>query len=112
MIQKLFLKFYRFLKINYSYFIPQINEHFTNIDNRTKESTAYLQTLISENLNNIKSYLEKITEDVLSKTTQSIYENNRQFKYEISEHISQCKMKKYKIHLEKILQKLINKYNY
>lgn len=72
--------------------IPQINEHFTNIDNRTKESTAYLQTLISENLNNIKSYLEKITEDVLSKTTQSIYENNRQFKYEISEHISQCKM--------------------
>ena len=34
--------------------IPQINEHFTNIDNRTKESTAYLQTLISENLNNIK----------------------------------------------------------
>ena len=64
--------------------IPQINEHFTNIDNRTKESTAYLQTLISENLNNIKSYLEKITEDVLSKTTQSIYENNRQFKYEIS----------------------------
>ena len=26
MIQKLFLKFYRFLKINYSYFIPQINE--------------------------------------------------------------------------------------
>lgn len=72
--------------------IPQINEHFTNIDNRTKETTAYLQTLISENLNNIKSYLEKITEDVLSKTTQSIYENNRQFKYEISEHISQCKM--------------------
>ena len=72
--------------------IPQINEHFTNIDNRTKESTAYLQTLISENLNNIKSYLEKITEDVLSKTTQSIYENNRQFKYEISEHISQCKI--------------------
>ena len=72
--------------------IPQINEHFTNIDNRTKESTAYLQTLISENLNNIKSYLEKITEDVLSKTTQSIYENNIQFKYEISEHISQCKM--------------------
>ena len=72
--------------------IPQINEHFTNIDNRTKESTAYLQTLISENLNNIKSYLEKITEDVLSKTTQSIYENNRQIKYEISEHISQCKM--------------------
>lgn len=72
--------------------IPQINEHFTNIDSRTKESTAYLQTLISENLNNIKSYLEKITEDVLSKTTQSIYENNRQFKYEISEHISQCKM--------------------
>ena len=72
--------------------IPQINEHFTNIDNRTKESTAYLQTLISENLNNIKSYLEKLTEDVLSKTTQSIYENNRQFKYEISEHISQCKM--------------------
>lgn len=72
--------------------IPQINEHFTNIDNRTKESTAYLQTLISENLKNIKSYLEKITEDVLSKTTQSIYENNRQFKYEISEHISQCKM--------------------
>lgn len=72
--------------------IPQINEHFTNIDNRTKESTAYLQTLISENLNNIKSYLEKITEEVLSKTTQSIYENNRQFKYEISEHISQCKM--------------------
>ena len=72
--------------------IPQINEHFTNIDNRTKESTAYLQTLISENLNNIKSYLEKITEDVLSKSTQSIYENNRQFKYEISEHISQCKM--------------------
>ena len=72
--------------------IPQINEHFTNIDNRTKESTAYLQTLISENLNNIKSYLEKITEDVSSKTTQSIYENNRQFKYEISEHISQCKM--------------------
>lgn len=72
--------------------IPQINEHFTNIDNRTKESTAYLQTLISENLNNIKSYLEKITEYVLSKTTQSIYENNRQFKYEISEHISQCKM--------------------
>lgn len=72
--------------------IPQINEHFTNIDNRTKESTAYLQTLISENLNNIKSYLEKITEDVLSKTTQSVYENNRQFKYEISEHISQCKM--------------------
>lgn len=72
--------------------IPQINEHFTNIDNRTKESTTYLQTLISENLNNIKSYLEKITEDVLSKTTQSIYENNRQFKYEISEHISQCKM--------------------
>lgn len=72
--------------------IPQINEHFTNIDNRTKESTAYLQTLISENLNNIKSYLEKITEDVLSKTTQSIYENNRQFKYEISEYISQCKM--------------------
>ena len=72
--------------------IPQIKEHFTNIDNRTKESTAYLQTLISENLNNIKSYLEKITEDVLSKTTQSIYENNRQFKYEISEHISQCKM--------------------
>ena len=72
--------------------IPQINEHFTNIDNRTKESTAYLQTLIYENLNNIKSYLEKITEDVLSKTTQSIYENNRQFKYEISEHISQCKM--------------------
>ena len=72
--------------------IPQINEHFTNIDNRTKESTAYLQTLISENLNNIKSYLEKITEDVLSKTTQSIYENNRQFKYEISEHISKCKM--------------------
>ena len=72
--------------------IPQIDEHFTNIDNRTKESTAYLQTLISENLNNIKSYLEKITEDVLSKTTQSIYENNRQFKYEISEHISQCKM--------------------
>ncbi len=72
--------------------IPQINEHFTNIDYRTKESTAYLQTLISENLNNIKSYLEKITEDVLSKTTQSIYENNRQFKYEISEHISQCKM--------------------
>lgn len=72
--------------------IPQINEHFTNIDNSTKESTAYLQTLISENLNNIKSYLEKITEDVLSKTTQSIYENNRQFKYEISEHISQCKM--------------------
>ena len=72
--------------------IPQINEHFTNIDNRTKESTAYLQTLIAENLNNIKSYLEKITEDVLSKTTQSIYENNRQFKYEISEHISQCKM--------------------
>lgn len=72
--------------------IPQINEHFTNIDNRTKESTAYLQTLISENINNIKSYLETITEDVLSKTTQSIYENNRQFKYEISEHISQCKM--------------------
>lgn len=72
--------------------IPQINEHFTNIDNRTKETTAYLQTLISENINNIKSYLEKITEDVLSKTTQSIYENNRQFKYEISEHISQCKM--------------------
>lgn len=72
--------------------IPQINEHFTNIDSRTKESTAYLQTLISENLNNIKSYLEKITEDVLSKTTQSVYENNRQFKYEISEHISQCKM--------------------
>lgn len=72
--------------------IPQINEHFTNIDNRTKESTAYLQTAISKNLNNIKSYLEKITEDVLSKTTQSIYENNRQFKYEISEHISQCKM--------------------
>lgn len=72
--------------------IPQINEHFTNIDNRTKESTAYLQTAISENINNIKSYLEKITEDVLSKTTQSIYENNRQFKYEISEHISQCKM--------------------
>ncbi|MDY3958171.1 hypothetical protein [Romboutsia timonensis] len=72
--------------------IPQINEHFTNIDNRTKESTDYLQTLISKNLNNIKSYLEKITEDVLSKTTQSIYENNRQFKYEISEHISQCKM--------------------
>ena len=72
--------------------IPQINEHLTNIDNRTKESTAYLQTLISENLNNIKSYLEKITEEVLSKTTQSIYENNRQFKYEISEHISQCKM--------------------
>ena len=72
--------------------IPQINEHFTNIDNRTKESTAYLQTLISENINSIKSYLEKITEDVLSKTTQSIYENNRQFKYEISEHISQCKM--------------------
>lgn len=77
--------------------IPQINEHFTNIDNRTKESTAYLQTLISENLNNIKSYLEKITEDVLSKTTQSIYENNRQFKYEISEHISQCKMLIYSI---------------
>lgn len=72
--------------------IPQINEYFTNIDNRTKESTAYLQTLISENINNIKSYLETITEDVLSKTTQSIYENNRQFKYEISEHISQCKM--------------------
>lgn len=72
--------------------IPQINEHFTNIDNRTKESTAYLQTAISENINNIKSYLEKITEDVLAKTTQSIYENNRQFKYEISEHISQCKM--------------------
>lgn len=72
--------------------IPQINEHFTNIDNRTKETTAYLQTAISENINNIKSYLEKITEDVLSKTTQSIYENNRQFKYEISEHISQCKM--------------------
>ena len=72
--------------------IPQINEHFTNIDNRTKESTAYLQTLISENINSIKSYLETITEDVLSKTTQSIYENNRQFKYEISEHISQCKM--------------------
>ena len=72
--------------------IPQIKEHFTNIDNRTKESTAYLQTLISENINNIKSYLETITEDVLSKTTQSIYENNRQFKYEISEHISQCKM--------------------
>ena len=72
--------------------IPQINEHFTNIDNLTKESTSYLQTLISEKLNNIKSYLEKITEDVLSKTTQSIYENNRQFKYEISEHISQCKM--------------------
>ena len=72
--------------------IPKINEHFINIDNRTKESTTYLQTLISENLNNIKSYLEKITEDTLSKTTQSIYENNRQFKYEISEHISQCKM--------------------
>ena len=72
--------------------IPQINEHFTNIDNRTKESTAYLETAISQNLNNIKSYLEKTTEEVLSKTTQSIYENNRQFKYEISEHISQCKM--------------------
>lgn len=72
--------------------IPQINEHFTNIDNRTKESTAYLQTAISENIKSIKSYLETITEDVLSKTTQSIYENNRQFKYEISEHISQCKM--------------------
>ena len=72
--------------------IPQINEHFTNIDNRTKETTAYLQTLISENINNIRLYLEKITEDVLAKTTQSIYENNRQFKYEISEHISQCKM--------------------
>ena len=72
--------------------IPQINEHFTNIENHTKESTAYLQSLISENINNIQSYLEKITEDVLSKTTQSIYENNRQFKYEISEHISQCKM--------------------
>lgn len=72
--------------------IPQINEHFTNIDNRTKESTAYLQTAISENIKSIKSYLETITEDVLEKTTQSIYENNRQFKYEISEHISQCKM--------------------
>ena len=72
--------------------IPQINEHFTNIDNRTKESTDYLETAISQNLNNIKFYLEKITEEVLSKTTQSIYENNRQFKYEISEHISQCKM--------------------
>lgn len=72
--------------------IPQINEHFTNIDNRTKETTAYLQTSISENLNNIRLYLEKITEEVLAKTTQSIYENNRQFKYEISEHISQCKM--------------------
>nr|WP_317332842.1 hypothetical protein [uncultured Romboutsia sp.] len=72
--------------------IPQINEHFKNIDNRTKETTAYLQTAISENINNIKLYLEKITEDVLVKTTQSIYENNRQFKYEISEHISQYKM--------------------
>ncbi|WP_296648659.1 hypothetical protein, partial [Romboutsia sp. 13368] len=72
--------------------IPQINEHFTNIDNRTKESTTYLETAISQNLNHIKSYLEKTTEEVLSKTTQSIYENNRQFKYEISEHISQCKM--------------------
>lgn len=72
--------------------IPQINEHFINIDNRAKESADYLQTLISKNLNNIKSYLETITEGVLSKTTQSIYENNRQFKYEISEHISQCKM--------------------
>ena len=72
--------------------IPQINEHFTNIDNRTKESTAYLQTAISENINNINIYLQKITEDVLARTTQSIYENNRQFKYEISEHITQCKM--------------------
>lgn len=72
--------------------IPQINEHFTNIDNRTKESTAYLQTAISENINNINIYLQKITEDVLAKTTQSIYENNRQFKYEVSEHITQCKM--------------------
>ena len=72
--------------------IPQINEHFTNIDNRTKESTAYLQTAISENINNINIYLQKITEDVLARATQSIYENNRQFKYEISEHITQCKM--------------------
>lgn len=72
--------------------IPYINEHFINLNNKTKESTAYLENTISQNLNHIKSYLEKITEEVLLKTTQSIYENNRQFKYEISEHISQCKM--------------------
>ena len=45
-----------------------------------------------ENLEGIKSHIEKITEEVLLKTTQSLYENNRQFKYEMSEHITQCKM--------------------
>ena len=77
--------------------IPQINKHFENIYNLTEESTTYLKTSISKNINNIQEYLEKITEDVLTKTTQSIYENNRAFKYEMSEHITQCKMLVYSL---------------
>lgn len=72
--------------------IPQINEHFTNINNQTKETTDYLQSAISENINNISLYLEQITEDTLLKTRKSLDENNRQFKSEISQHLSQCKM--------------------
>ena len=72
--------------------IPAINEYFTNIYSETKETTNHLQTALYENLEDIKSHIEKITEEVLLKTTQSLYENNRQFKYEMSEHITQCKM--------------------
>ena len=77
--------------------IPQINEHFENINNQAKETSTYIQSEISQNLNNVTSHLEKISEEILEKTTKSIYENNRQFEYEISQHLSQCKMLVYSL---------------